>query len=395
MAWTDRNAAGRAARLTLAILVLIGAAMLAQPAAAAGASVEIHSRLCPVAYTGNDLFKDCHEKPQAGVQYKLGPLTDTTRANGNAVFYELRSGTVSVLQTNQPVEGSWVIICSDAKDQTVPASYREIAGGISLDLLATSQVVCDWYTIPTNPWDGGGSQDGASITVHARLCPAGYTGNDVFGVCHPDPHANVTFSLGTLQATTGPSGNTLFYQLKAGSRDLVQAGAGRFQSYSVYCSLTDNGQRIPLTSISNGVRINLTVGAQVICDWYSVPAPGAELVPNTLEIHTLKCPAGYNGDALFRDCHGSPLKGVGYRVAGPLGYERSATSDSQGVVTFPSLLPGFAYTQLTMPPGIAKYIVYCAGTDGGAVPFTYIVKGFEVELPVTPPVVCDVYLIPQ
>ncbi|MGI8477007.1 MAG: hypothetical protein ACR2OO_11630 [Thermomicrobiales bacterium] len=392
-----RRTSGRLALLAFVLLAAFGSVAVASPGVSAqGASVEIHSRVCPVGYTGNRLFKDCHANPQAGVKYQLEPLTDTTGKLGNALFYDLAPGTVSIRQVNTLVDGGWVIICSDGDDQSVPASYRLYGGGILLDLPANAKVVCDWYTIPTKGSDAGGSQDGASITVHARLCPAGYAGGDLFNDCHGRPHSGAAFTLGNLSATTGASGNTFFYQLKPGSYRLIQPGAGLFQNFNVFCSLNDNGQtRFPLADVPDGVQIDLPANAKVICDWYSAPAPITQLTPNTLEIHTLACPKGYAGNALFETCHGNPVGGVSYQAAGPVGYDRDAVSNAQGVLQFEALLPGLVYVIPSFPLKTSTYVAYCSDTDGRQLSFTYASKGFELQFPATPAAVCDVYLIPS
>lgn len=401
---------------SLALILTLVAAGMAIPRGAsaqgADASVEIHKRQCPTGYSDNNYFVDCHDNPVEGVTFELDGLRDTTGTDGSVLFYQLQEGTYTVTE-NVPGEFSEsVVFCSIGGDPNQPASFDYVTGGIRLSVPGGAEIVCDWYNIPYNlrgsPDNGDGNGNttdptGASVEIHARLCPAGYEGNEPFQECHDNPQPGVTFMLDGLSATTGQNGNTLFYDLIPQTFDITAAGQGTFLYYSVFCSeRADVDQSVPVTTIDNGIRIELSADQDVICDWYTVPeaSNGDGASAGQLAIHKAECPAGYDGQQFFADCHDNRLEGVSFDAYGPAGYAReNETTDADGVLTFDGIDTGGTVSiREDLPANTAVYVVYCSDGQGNRVPFRYVdtdtEDGIEITVSQDDAVLCDWYNIP-
>ncbi|HEV2127658.1 MAG TPA: hypothetical protein VGR22_03455 [Thermomicrobiales bacterium] len=375
------------------------------------ASVEIHKRLCPTGYSDNNYFQDCHDTPQDGIVFELGSLRASTGADGSVSFVELLGGTYTITESIPGDAAESVVFCSYAEQLEQNASFTYVPGGISLDVPGGSDIVCDWYNIPYNlRGDPGDAPDGegSSITIHARLCPPGYTGNQPFEVCHDTPKTNRTFSLGNLSATTGADGNTLFYQLNAGTYTVREAGQGEFLYYNVFCSLAEDvNQSVPVTATDNGVQIDVPAGTDIICDWYNIPESGPGDgddgdEPGTLTIHKAVCPPGYEGQQYFQDCHDTRAEGVAFDVLGPEGLLLTdITTNAQGVLTIDNIVVGGSVDVLEQFPNdlnTAVFVVYCSDDASNRVPFDYVERddagGIEINVFRGDDVLCDWYDIP-
>lgn len=158
------------------------------------------------------------------------------------LFYDLLGGTYTITESIPGDAADTIVFCSYVEVLEQNASFTYVPGGISLDVPSGSDIVCDWYNIPLNlrgdPGDAPG--EGSSVTVHAWLCPPGYTGDQPFDVCHDTPKTNRTFTLDNLSATTGADGNVRFYQLNAGTYTIREAGQGEFLYFNVFCSLAED-----------------------------------------------------------------------------------------------------------------------------------------------------------
>ena len=126
---------------------------------------------------------------------------------------------------------------------------------------------------------------GATLTIHNRLCPRGYTGTNYYRDCHDRAAVGMEFTLAGAQrasGTTDSEGNVSFDLLSGAYR--VRGGVpGDVATLRVYCSEANtSGGRTPypFRYIRNGVRgpndpsgirIELGAGDNVICDWYNIP----------------------------------------------------------------------------------------------------------------------------
>ncbi len=401
------------ALLASAAAIPVGAAQDTTPTTqaqtqGAGASVEVHKRLCPTGYSDNNFFADCHDTPADGVTFELGNLRDTTGTDGNVRFFNLLGGTYTITESVPGDVAEKVIYCTFGGDPSAPASFDYVAGGIRLNVPSGAEIFCDWYNVPydlRSPGNGDG-ENGASVTIHARRCPADFTGTDVYAVCHDNPLPGATFTLDGLTATTGEDGNTLFYQLNPGTYTIRQAGQGEFWYFNVFCSPTaDLNQDVPVTRVPNGIQLEVEAGASIICDWYNTPEPGSGNGedPNEagqLTLHKVECPPGYQGQQFYQDCHDNRLQGVSFDALGPEGYLRmGVVSNSQGIVNFDGIgVGGTVSVREDLPEGTAYFVVYCADEDGDRVPFRYVENaprtGIDVDIFRGDDVLCDWYNVP-
>ncbi|HET7056263.1 MAG TPA: hypothetical protein VFI12_07350 [Thermomicrobiales bacterium] len=125
--------------------------------------------------------------------------------------------------------------------------------------------------------------------------------------------------------------------------------------------------------------------------------------PLTFTIHLAECPAGYQGDDPFGDCHENRKAGISFQwsVAAP-GAPEMVTTDSNGVAVIETIAAygtlGISIIELP-PHHLAGYSVYCSGYDGAeAVPVNYIDGevgiAYSTRTPVSAAVTCDWYNIP-
>lgn len=406
--------------MLLVPLLIAGVSQSLAGAQSSGSSVEIHKRTCPTGYSDNRFFRDCHDNATPDVTFELANLRDTTDASGDVLFFNLNAGTYTITESVPGGSADMAVFCSMADNVDQSASYEYVAGGIRLTAPENTGIVCDWYNIPYNlrgdGGDGGGNGNGsddgsgAAVTIHARTCPAGYTGNEPFETCHDMPLPGATFTLANLSATTPASGNTIFYQLNPGSYTIERAGEGSFWFDSVFCSLeADASQTVPTTDTNDGFTIDLDANQRVICDWYFVPLEGSGNGGNgggdagQLTLHMVECPAGYDDTAYFQDCHDNRREGVTFNAYGPEGFiDEGVETDSEGVITFDGIDVGGSVTILEQfgadNSNVAQFIVYCSNAAGNPVQFDYQERdnagGIRLNVSGGDEILCDWYNIP-
>jgi hypothetical protein len=116
----------------------------------------------------------------------------------------------------------------------------------------------------------------SSITIHNRICPVEYNGDDIFGDCHGNPQtSNLEFTISGPASDSGATdadGNIAFSGLPTGTYNISGGVPGEFASTVVYCSVEDDpNNTIPVTSTDTGVGIVLPPSTNVVCDWYNIP----------------------------------------------------------------------------------------------------------------------------
>jgi hypothetical protein len=108
--------------------------------------------LCPTGYTGSTIFADCHGNPQdSHLEFTIdGPSTATaaTDDDGNVTFASLAAGTYNISGGVPGEFASTVVYCSVDEDPETLFAPTETDTGVSVDLAAGSDVICDWYNIP-------------------------------------------------------------------------------------------------------------------------------------------------------------------------------------------------------------------------------------------------------
>jgi hypothetical protein len=242
----------------------------------------------------------------------------------------------------------------------------------------------------------------ATLTLHSRFCPPGYTGNELFDDCHGDPGIQgVQFGIrGPRNASGTPdqTGNLSFSDLPAGSYTVRTTLPADLQRPAVYCSTGDGAEATRLDVDNSGpeptVQINLTPREALICDWYTIPEADYNRTRANLTLHNRFCPIGYQGDDEFTDCHDDiGIAYISYGLSGP--ESRNALLDV-GDATFSWLAPGrYALrTDSTLPA-----LVVCSDfNDVETVLFEQRVTGggpVTLDLRAGVSLVCDWYAYPD
>lgn len=168
----------------MALLLAMLATVVAAPTAAGqtgNSSIEIHNRVCPVEYEGQNFFEDCHDTiPDPGLPFTFSngvTREGTTNEEGNVGFANLPAGTYTIIGGAPAEFADLVAYCSvgtaEVSDQEqIPVEY--VNGGIQFDLPEDTNVICDWYNIP---YDLQGEQpDTFDLPIYKLLC-AEYPGD--------------------------------------------------------------------------------------------------------------------------------------------------------------------------------------------------------------------------
>ena len=127
-----------------------------------------------------------------------------------------------------------------------------------------------------------GQSGDSSITVHNRICPVEYEGNNYFGDCHgtvPDPGLPFTFvnedTGEALNDVTNAEGNVGFANLSEGTWTITGGAPGEFAERVVYCAVgtaeTSDQSPVDFQYVQGGIQFFLPADTNVICDWYEVP----------------------------------------------------------------------------------------------------------------------------
>ncbi len=150
---------------------------LAGTAPAAGdSSIEVHNRICPEGYEGEDFFADCHDNvPDPGLSFTFtdGVTREgTTNENGNVGFANLPTDTYTITGGAPGEFTDYAVYCAvgtegNSNQEQIPVEY--VTGGIQLDLPASTNVICDWYTIPVSQ-RGDTTQEQFDLPIFALAC---------------------------------------------------------------------------------------------------------------------------------------------------------------------------------------------------------------------------------
>jgi len=257
----------------------------------------------------------------------------------------------------------------------------------------------------------------ATLTIHNRLCPAGFTGPDYFGTCHDTPApAGLQFVAEgpeVVDAFNDASGNAVFADLTPGTYSVRGGVPLDFAKLHIACTpAATPGTPYPFTplpaggaSATTGAQITLAAGANIVCDFYNTPVPqGPPPAGAELTIRGRLCPTDYAGSNFFKDCAKPVPAGIDYSVAGP----ESATIavGANGNAVFTDLTSGTYTVRGGVPGEFARLVVACTIVNPPylSVPFTPLtggvrgpndVTGLTIALGIDADVVCSFYNIPE
>jgi hypothetical protein len=327
-----------------------------------GGSLTLHLASCPVGYTGDAYFEDCHGNGVDDSPFVLGgpatELTGTTNVDGGSgpgilAFTGLPAGQFT-LQGGPGTEFvSVVVYCSDQGTNT--QLNAGVDGNTATFTIAEGQdVLCDWYVIPN---EGSGQtptptaepdQRGEILITLFACAPSedGYAGwgfSDLDDTC-AEPVNDVPFRLGAdggtpLTADTGASGEgaVRFYDLLPGTysaRPTLPDGAS---NVALYCSLNGSNS-VYQKSLENGVTtFHDLQGEDVACSWFITTAPVQSGPTGSITVREFIC----DGDkSTITDWDAECVAGASgatYDLTSEGGVSLQGTPGSNGVYTFEGL----------------------------------------------------------
>jgi quercetin dioxygenase-like cupin family protein len=112
--------------------------------------VEIHSALCPAGYTGSSYFEVCHQQMRDGVEVVLSAGLRTLAGferSGATLFVNVEADAYHVSEVPTNLTNSY-IYCS-AQENVLLEQHILGSEGFELQIPPASNVVCDWYSIPS------------------------------------------------------------------------------------------------------------------------------------------------------------------------------------------------------------------------------------------------------
>lgn len=253
--------------------------------------------------------------------------------------------------------------------------------------------------------------DGARLTIHNRICPAGFTGPDYYGTCHdtaPNPGLPFTLSGPEVgEATTDASGNVDFVGLTAGTYTVSGGVPGEFADVTYFCARRATPSvAFPFSVVPTGISVTLGATDDVVCDWYNSPidlsglptaTPPVEAA--TLTVYAAICPVDFTGESYFDECFDRSAEAasvVFLLSAGGVALTEQAVDDS-GHARFNGVQPG-TYILSDSVPGdfLDGRFVYCTFDGGNPVTYDlpYTENAIEITIRAGEAVACDWYIEP-
>jgi hypothetical protein len=160
--------------LFVALILVVSQAQMSS-AQTAGASLEIHKRVCPAGATGN-IFDDCHGNPptQTTTFSVDGGAATAVDASGNVTFTGLAAGDHTVTEVEGiPLEfANLRVFCSVEGDATGAVEVTTTGPDFTVTLADGQHMICDSYSLPINlsgltptPSTGGGTTPTPAIQL--------------------------------------------------------------------------------------------------------------------------------------------------------------------------------------------------------------------------------------
>lgn len=204
------------------------------------------------------------------VESPTGELIDgcVTGVDGLCLVEDLPQGLVIVREAISTVPGSY----APAANPRLVWHYTEFTG-------------TEFYNIPADLVAATPPADGATLRVHSRVCPAGFTGTDYDAACHdtaPDYEQTLFLSGPGGQAVViDEKGNATFEDLPGGTYALHPGLPETTERVVSFCSrVGEPGVEYPSTvehseySPPNlyAIEISIESGSSILCDVFAVPS---------------------------------------------------------------------------------------------------------------------------
>jgi hypothetical protein len=120
------------------------------------ASLTIHSRVCPLLYTGTDYFDDCHGTAPdydqtlfvIGERGGMDAWSARIDGEGNAVFAGLGAERYTIVPALPTLTATMVAFCSRASSPGIEYPSSTVWWQTTVDLGGGEAILCDLYAIP-------------------------------------------------------------------------------------------------------------------------------------------------------------------------------------------------------------------------------------------------------
>ncbi len=337
-----------------------------------GGSLVVHLGLCPMDYSGDQLFDTCHGVGVSDQPFTLtGPNGEAeqittvpqTPGPGIAQFMSLPAGIYTLAGGPPGDFGSVQLYCTTQPggnriDATLDSTRATFTIGEGEDIL------CDWYYIAENqggdtptPTPTSASEPRAEILVTLYQCApgttvAGASYADLQNACD-DTRDGVPFTIGDagappLTANSGVSGPgaVRFYELLPADYTMSPTLPANVSSVAVFCQL--NGGDLYQKTLSDGATTFVNVdGDSISCDWYALQSnPSANPEPDgpsgSITVREYLCGEDQSAITEWEQECDAGSTGATYTLASTTGaITLSAPTDADGVTVFSALPDGF------------------------------------------------------
>jgi len=217
-----------------------------------------------------------------------------------------------------------------------------VGNGIPFTESSGEHDTCYWYNIPQ---DLSGATN-SSVTIHKSVCPDGYQGSDYYNTCHANGLAGVNFSAKgpggySKTGTTDDAGHLTFDGLTSGTYTFTESAPTDFtlKLFAVFCSAVD-GTNVSVSYTSGlGVKVNVGVNKNIVCDWYNVPEKAGP--SGSITVHAFLCSGRSDNKYNWSTDCTNYGDGAGFDLLTEAGDKVvSGTTNLDGVLLFYSLSDG-------------------------------------------------------
>lgn len=203
------------------------------------------------------------------------------------------------------------------------------------------------------------------------------------------------------QAVTDANGVATFSDLAPNPRTIYSSTALEAATEYYFCASTPGGQLTPRTISDRGVLTLAENENSAECVMFQVPkSQRTDVTGGSVEVHLIACPAGYDGNALYDDCHANGVADMPFTLTSGAnqydGVTRIEQTPGPGVVKFTGLPAGDYVLQGGPPQDFGRVYLYCTDPATGTQLSTRFENGVgHFGLAENQSVICDWYFIPD